>query len=137
HYSAHADQGELLDWIVQRGPISGGLFLDHGEPDALEALRRELQRLEPELQVRLPRVGESYRLAAGQAAKRIATGNLEAQQVIGRDWQNAYADLATRLKSDLARIRDEKKREEAIARMREVLDSYSEFRNSRHTRSRD
>lgn len=137
HYSAHADQGELLDWIVQRGPISGGLFLDHGEPDALEALRRELQRLEPELQVRLPRIGESYRLAAGQAAKRIATGNLEAQQVIGRDWQNAYADLATRLKSDLARIRDEKKREEAIARMREVLDSYSEFRNRRHTRRRD
>src|SRR5690606_19690033 len=112
HYSAHADQAELLDWIAQRGPISGGLFLDHGEPDALEALRRELQRLEPGLKVRLPQIGESYRLAAGEAAKRIATGNLEAQQVIGRDWQNAYADLATRLKSDLARIRDEKKREE-------------------------
>jgi metallo-beta-lactamase family protein len=134
HYSAHADQAELLDWIAQRGPISGGLFLDHGECDALEALRRELQRREPELSVRVPQIGESYRLVAGEAAKRIATGNLAAQQAIGRDWQNAYADLVTGLKSDLGRIRDEKVREEAIARIREVLDSYDEFRDGRRKR---
>src|SRR5690606_10725725 len=85
HYSAHADQSELLEWIGERGPISGELFLDHGEPDAVEALRRELQRRDPELRVRLPQIGESYRLAAGQPAKRIATGNLQAQQAIGRD----------------------------------------------------
>lgn len=131
HYSAHADQSELLEWIADRGPIAGELFLDHGEPDALEALRRELQRREPGLRVRLPQIGETYRLAAGQPAKRIGTGNLEAQQAIGRDWQNAYAELVTGLKSDLARIRDEKKREEAIARIREVIESYTEFRDGR------
>ena len=135
HYSAHADQGELLDWIAQRGPISGNLFLDHGEPEAMEALRRELQRVDPELEVRLPQIGESYALAPSQTARRIATGRPEAQQAIGRDWQNAYADLATRLKSDLRRIHDEKRRQEAIARIREVLDSYAEFRNGRHKRA--
>lgn len=31
-YSAHADQAELLDWIKERKPISGSLFLTHGEP---------------------------------------------------------------------------------------------------------
>ncbi len=134
HYSAHADQSELLEWIGERGPISGELFLDHGEPDAVEALRRELQRRDPELRVRLPQIGESYRLAAGQPAKRIATGNMQAQQAIGRDWQNAYAELVTGLKSDLARIRDEKQREEAIARIRDVLDSYTEFRDGRRKR---
>jgi metallo-beta-lactamase family protein len=131
HYSAHADQEELLDWIARRGPIAGGLFLDHGEPDALEALRRELQRREPDLKVHLPRIGESYRLVAGEAPKRIATGNLEAQQAVGRDWQNAYAELVTGLKSDLARIEDQNRRQEAIARIREVLDSFAEFRDGR------
>jgi metallo-beta-lactamase family protein len=134
HYSAHADQGELIDWIVRRAPIGGNLFLDHGEPEALEALRRELQRLDPRLAVRMPQLGESYALAAGQAAKRIATGNVEAQQATGRDWQNAYADLATSLKSDLRRIRDEGRRREAIARIREVLDTYADFKNGQQKR---
>jgi metallo-beta-lactamase family protein len=134
HYSAHADQGELLDWIAQRGPISGNLFLDHGEPEGMETLRRELQRRDPALAVRLPQIGESYGLAAGQPARRIATGRLDAQQAIGRDWQNAYADLATRLKSDLRRIEDDKRRQEAVARIREVLDSYAAFRNGRQKR---
>jgi len=136
HYSAHADQGELLDWIAQRKPIAGNLFLDHGESEGLEALRRELQQHDPTLAVRLPQIGESYRLAAGQSAKRIATGNFKAQQSVGRDWQNAYADLATRLKSDLRRIEDEKRRQEAIARIREVLDSYAEFKNGRRSSPR-
>ena len=90
---------------------------------------------EPELQVRLPQIGESYRLVAGQIAKRVATGNLEAQQAIGRDWQNAYAELVTGLKSDLARIRNEKKREEAIGRIREILASYGEFKDGRRKRT--
>jgi metallo-beta-lactamase family protein len=137
HYSAHADQAELLDWIAQRAPISGNLFLDHGEPDALEALRRELQRQNPAVAVRLPEIGESYGLAAGEPASRLATGRLEAHQAIGRDWQNAYADLATRLKSDLRRIEDEARRQEAIARIREVLDSYAKATEGRRKRAND
>ena len=43
-YSAHADQSELLDWITDRMPIAGSLFLDHGEGEAQETMRRELQR---------------------------------------------------------------------------------------------
>ncbi|GGD87999.1 MBL fold metallo-hydrolase [Tsuneonella deserti] len=42
-YSAHADQAGLLDWLQQRIPIAGSLFLDHGESASLEALRREAQ----------------------------------------------------------------------------------------------
>lgn len=136
-YSAHADQTELLDWIDQRGPISGNLFLDHGEPDGLEALRRELQRKDPGLSVRLPQIGERYGLSPGQAAKRLDTGKAGIEQAIGRDWQNDYADLVTRLKSDLRRIRDEKRRQEAIERIREVLDAYGEVRDRRRNQASD
>jgi metallo-beta-lactamase family protein len=130
-YSAHADHGELLEWIAARGPISGSLFLDHGEPDALEALRRDLQRAAPELGVVLPQIGERYGLAAGQPARRLATASDRARLTIGSDWQNAYAELVTELKGDLARIPDERRRREAIAKMREVLASYAQARNGR------
>jgi poly(hydroxyalkanoate) polymerase-like protein/RNA-metabolizing metallo-beta-lactamase/beta-casp domain-containing protein len=40
--SAHADYGELLDWLghFQRPP--GRIFLTHGEPDSAEALRKHI-----------------------------------------------------------------------------------------------
>jgi len=38
NYSAHADQSELLEWIVERLPIAGALFLNHGNDDARETL---------------------------------------------------------------------------------------------------
>lgn len=130
NYSAHADQSELLDWVSHREPISGTLFLDHGEAEGLEAMRKELQKRETGLNVRLPKIGESYGLAPRAAAKRLTTGSLEAQEAVGRDWQNAYAALVSGLKSDLSRI-PAPQRQEAIERLRQVLQSYTAFRDSR------
>ncbi|WAT18929.1 MBL fold metallo-hydrolase [Aurantiacibacter sp. MUD11] len=127
-YSAHADQGELLDWIEERCPIAGSLFLDHGEPSALEALRRELQRRLPGLEVRIPEIGERYALPAGEPAKRLETGRTDLAEVLGTDWQNAYAAFATSLKEQLLEISDNRRREEALERMREVLESYNSHR---------
>ncbi len=69
YYSAHADQAELLEWIDDREPIKGSLFLSHGEPEASEALRREIQKSAPHLSVHLPTIGETYRPAAGRAGQ--------------------------------------------------------------------
>ncbi|WP_066559673.1 MBL fold metallo-hydrolase RNA specificity domain-containing protein [Croceicoccus bisphenolivorans] len=126
HYSAHADQGGLVDWIGARMPVSGTVFLDHGEPEGTEALRRELQRKVPDAHVRIPAIGETYGLAAGAKAKRLATGRTDIQQAIGADWQNDYAAFATALKKRLTNIRSEEKRRDALRRMSEILDSYNE-----------
>ncbi len=134
NYSAHADQEELLEWIDDRGPISGSLFLSHGEPVGMEAMRREMQRRLPELSVRLPEIGETYELAAGEPAKRSKTGRTDLALAKGRDWQNAYADFATSLKAKLKRIHDDRKREEALEAMRQVLDSYEEHREKKADR---
>jgi len=130
-YSAHADQSELLAWIEARGPIAGSLFLDHGEPEELEAMRREMQRRQPELDVRIPRIGEEFALQRAAPARRTGTGRPEAQEAVGRDWQNSYAEFVTGLKADLARIEDDNRRREAIAQMRRVLDSYRAVRRAR------
>lgn len=128
HYSAHADQEELLEWIDDREPINGGLFLSHGEPDGMEALRREMQKRAPHLSVRLPEIGETYELSPREPAKRTATGREDLALDTGRDWQNSYADFVTSLKARLGHIQDERKRQKAIDDMRRVLESYVEFK---------
>ncbi|MFZ9394902.1 MAG: MBL fold metallo-hydrolase [Erythrobacter sp.] len=128
-YSAHADQAQLLDWIGKRAPISGSLFLDHGEGGALETLRRELAHREPGLAVRVPTIGERYALPPGAPARRLATGREDLTELVGQDWQNAYADFATSLKHELSELQDNRQREEALQKMRAVLQSYRAHRN--------
>jgi metallo-beta-lactamase family protein len=123
-YSAHADRTEILDWIAAREPVRGSLFLTHGETPALEALRRDVQGGSAAAMVVVPEIGERYELHAGQPARRVATGRTELRQVLERDWENDYAELAANLKAELRRIGEQSARREAIARMKAVLAEY-------------
>lgn len=134
-YSAHADQSELLSWIAARGPIRGSLFLDHGEAGAVDALKALAEQHGLAPKVIAPEIGESYALEPAAPARRTRTGPPEIRAALGRDWQNSYADLATTLKRRLESIRDAKAREQAIADMRRVLDSYNDVRESRKRRA--
>lgn len=135
-YSAHADQSELLTWITERKPISGSLFLTHGEPGAAAALAELVTEHDPSLPVTIPAIGESYQLQSGTPAKLVGTARSDAAQLIGRDWQNDYADFAVGLKHQLARISDSGNRRKAIADMRKVLDEYAEPHHTRRNRVR-
>ena len=135
-YSAHADQDDLLAWIEARQPISGSLFLSHGESAAIEALRHLSQSREFAATIVAPALGECYRLPAGKPAKRTKTGDPVLQAAIGRDWQNSYADFATNLKAELAQIEDAATRAKAVAAMREVLLRYQQARSARKARSK-
>jgi len=124
-YSAHADQQELLRWIEARTPVSGSLFLDHGENGALAALRELAGERQLARSIIVPEIGEVYDLRPGEKASRRKTGRTD---VLGRDWQNEYAQLAGELKSRLAAIHDAEARKEAIGRMHEVLESYADHK---------
>jgi metallo-beta-lactamase family protein len=121
-YSAHADRSELIDWISARRPIGGSLFLTHGEQGAIASLHAATATVSGS--VLTPLVGERYGLLPGLPARRLATGRPDAQQIIGRDWQNDYAELAVSLKHRLQSIADANVRREALRRMGQVLDSY-------------
>ena len=130
-YSAHADREELIAWVKARRPVSGSLFLSHGEPTAQESLKDALASVLPD--VVLPQIGERYELPAGTPARRLRTGRAELRDVLQHDWQNDYADFAVNLKRKLQRIQQESKRAEAIARMRALLDQYGAHRAGRAT----
>lgn len=135
-YSAHADRDELAAWIRERQPIRGGLFLDHGESEAIEALRTLVQSETPRPAVVAPAIGESFALAPGAPPKRIRTGRIDIAQLAGEDWQNDYADFAANLKHNLARIRSEEGRRKALDEMRRVLASYEAARSEQKRRRR-
>lgn len=125
-YSAHADRSELLAWIRARQPISGSLFLTHGEPESVLALKADLAG--EIASIFTPEIGDTFKLPAAAAAKLIATRRVDLPEVRGRDWQNDYADFAVTLKQELKAIADAEKRRQAIAQMREILQGYQTAR---------
>lgn len=134
-YSAHADQGELLNWITAREPVHGTVFLDHGEPPAQEVMATRLRATRlGDGAVIIPSLGESYQLQPGVAAKRIKTGRPDAEAIVARDWQNEYADFAANLKRELQHIENAEKRREALQKMRAMLQSYTDHRNGQKNR---
>jgi metallo-beta-lactamase family protein len=130
-YSAHADQTELFEWIDERRPIVGSLFLNHGEAPAIDTFRDIILAKNPLSSIIPPEIGEVYELKKAEVARRLKTGNLEIQTAIGKDWQNAYADFAVNLKQELAKIKTEEARQKAIEEMRKILESYAEHRQKR------
>jgi metallo-beta-lactamase family protein len=133
-YSAHADRSELIAWIAARQPIAGSLFLTHGEAAAIDSLRTATTARSAS--VIAPSIGETYALSPATPARRLTTGRPDAQQIVGRDWQNDYAELAVDLKCRLERIDDAAVRREAVRRMGELLDSYAEHRHRPHPPAR-
>jgi len=130
-YSAHADRDELHAWIGSRRPLTGSLFLSHGEAEAVEGLRTLLLKEDQGAHIIAPRIGERFELTAGAPARRLETGRLDLAQKIGEDWQNDYADFITQLKRNLERIRTEQARRQAMQEMRRVLESYNSIREVR------
>jgi metallo-beta-lactamase family protein len=124
-YSAHADCDELRAWIAERAPITGGLFLTHGEPGSISSLTALVSGDTPQLPVIAPTIGETYRLTPSGAPTLVSPGRADAARLIGRDWQNDYAEFALGLKEQLMRIPSTAERQNAVAALARVLRSYT------------
>jgi metallo-beta-lactamase family protein len=123
NYSAHADQGELIEWVLQRGPVFGGLFLNHGDDDARTVLCDLLvERGIDRGKIFMPTFDESFKLVAGSPAQssakpepRIDPSQLE------RDWHNDYAAFILDLSNRLQATGTATQRRDLIKRLTEVL----------------
>lgn len=124
HYSAHADQAELINWILERGPIHDGLFLNHGEDDARAALADLLvnKGLERD-KIFLPTFDESFALVAGNRAQSVERPEPRVDPTqLQRDWHNDYAAFMVRLSTQLEATETAQQRRELIGRLAAALD---------------
>ncbi|MGB7347967.1 MAG: MBL fold metallo-hydrolase RNA specificity domain-containing protein, partial [Pirellulaceae bacterium] len=124
NYSAHADQGELIDWVIERGPATGGLFLNHGDDDARQVMRDLLAtKGVDKSKIFMPAFDETFELVAGDQP--ISQGKPEPRidvTELQRDWHNDYAAFVVALSAKLDEIKDHQKRRELIAKVSAALD---------------
>ncbi len=122
NYSAHADQGELLDWIFERCPVPGAVFLNHGEDDARGELRRLIaKRGVDKSRIFLPSLDESYELKAGSPASKGRGPERVPMSQVTQDWQNEHAALLLALSRKLEETKDPVKKNELLAHLKSAL----------------
>jgi metallo-beta-lactamase family protein len=122
NYSAHADQTELLDWIDERGPVVGGVFLNHGDDEARQEMRKQLvQRGFKANHVYTPDFDESFELSAKSAESKGRGKPRLGKDVLMSDWQNDYSAFIADLSTQLEEAEDGAERRKIIAQLKNSL----------------
>jgi metallo-beta-lactamase family protein len=83
--SAHADADELLAWLRAAPVPPRRVFINHGEPDAAEALRLRIQR-ELQWDAHVPEHGERVALERDASADRRGDASPASQHNRGAPW---------------------------------------------------
>lgn len=126
-YSGHADAPELAAWLKARGPVSGGVFLVHGEPPAMQALagRIEAEGLAAPGRVVLPTLDDGWRLARGTALlpMEVARRRPDPADAGRPDWHNARAALLLSIEDAIEKAPDAAARNALLARLRAALEA--------------
>lgn len=122
-YAGHADRDSLIGWIEDRHPITGSLFLTHGEARTIEALGSELAARGAARSIISPDIGDCYHLEHGGAATLLNGASDNASEAIGLDWRNECASLLANLKEDLKAIPTNAGRSAVLRQMMDALAS--------------
>lgn len=125
-YSGHADAEGLTQWARDRLPVTGKVFLNHGEPEAIQGLNGRLQAAGlPAASLIAPDMDETYQLTRTSAALsdsrlpvRIAPGKAAAL-----DWHNARAEFLVELNERLQAEASSEGRQALLDRLRAALNT--------------
>lgn len=122
-FSGHADQPELVRWLMDRGEVRGGVFLTHGEEIAFPRLRERLREAGCRSEVIQPVLDQTFALgAAGAEALPGGPPRLEARYAASpADWHNAFARLMLDVGSEMKELDDDRARLDLLGRLRRVL----------------
>ncbi len=123
-YSGHADGAGLARWIGARRPIARGLFLVHGEEDAIGGLAERLaERIVPAAKIYQPVLDDIYELSA--PTPRILDVDhrrrLAPEAVTHLDWHNDMSELMLDINDRIAAAADDRARGVIIRRLRKAL----------------
>ncbi|MBX9757489.1 MAG: MBL fold metallo-hydrolase [Beijerinckiaceae bacterium] len=123
-YSGHADGPALARWIEARGPVSGKVFLVHGEERAMNGLRERITGTIGAGSIVMPALDESWTLRAG-AAQQLEGGPARlAPEKLGRvDWHNDLSKLILDINDSVRTAADERNRARLIRKLRRALEN--------------
>ncbi|MFN4011531.1 MAG: MBL fold metallo-hydrolase [Pannonibacter sp.] len=124
-YSGHAARSDLIDWILERRPVHGTLFLTHGEEGQALALCESLvAKGFADGHVVVPALDAIYDLMPGRAVLRRDGPPPRAEAGIAerRDWTADYPQLLLDIQSALEGAADEKSRSVLLRRLRRALE---------------
>jgi metallo-beta-lactamase family protein len=123
-YSGHADGAGMAHWIAARRPIARGLFLVHGEENAIAGLaERVTERILPAAKIYQPVLDDVYELSTPEPRvldvdhrRRLAP-----EAVTRLDWHNEMSELMLDINDRVAAAADDRARGVIIRRLRRAL----------------
>ncbi|WP_417309108.1 MBL fold metallo-hydrolase [Devosia sp.] len=124
NYSAHADHSELEDWVRERLPAHGAVFLTHGEDEERSALRDALMKNEGlgGDQVLMPLLDDSFELKAeGVSDKTQPKSRRVDLNQVASDWHNGYSSFIIDLSNQLQGADDDARRLEIVEALKARL----------------
>ena len=127
-YSGHADGSEIAQWVAARRPIERGVFLVHGEEQAIAGLAERLaERIVPAARLFQPVLDDVYELSTPQPALIDAARRrrLTPEAVTHLDWHNDMSTLVLDINDRIEAAADDRARGVIIRRLRRALEEAS------------
>ncbi|MDR3506641.1 MAG: MBL fold metallo-hydrolase [Caulobacteraceae bacterium] len=118
-YSGHADARGLVKWAQARKPIGGTVFLAHGEPKALQGLKRRLTEADfPEGRIQIAAMDQRFRLTRA-LAEPLESGppRISAPATASLDWHNVRSQLLLDLDARLEQAGNDDERAALLSRL--------------------
>ncbi len=123
-YSNHADQSGLVDWIEQRAPITGSIFLVHGEGGSLTNLSEKLHETEEFPAAIIPALGEKWELHPGAPAIRLSPARPDAAELTAsRDWRSKLAALRGEVEGKISTLPTNEERKKMLGALKKALET--------------
>ncbi len=124
-YSGHADNQELVDWVLERQPISRALFLTHGEEEMIAGMKSALiSKGFDETRIYSPMLDDEFELLGVDQlpVSRKVKHRLMSDAPVKQDWHNDLAQLTFDLRDAFEQAADDKARAKFIRRLRRAID---------------
>jgi metallo-beta-lactamase family protein len=125
-YSGHADGPELARWIAARRPVRRGVFLVHGEENALLGLSDRIsERIISSARIFRPVLDDIYELSTS-APTPINVAHrrrLAPEAVVALDWHNDMSKLVLDINDRIDVAADDRSRGVIIRRLRRALEA--------------
>jgi len=123
NYSAHGDHTELMDWVAERLPAHGAIFLTHGEDKGRSAMQKALAEkgLTGE-KVQAPQLDDEFELRATGISRVTHTSapRIDPEQ-LNTDWTSEYAQFSIELGHMLADQKSDKERLALIKKLKALI----------------